>query len=234
VSLLRRRPLLDPDTLPEGLGVDWSRWSDGRAYRLMKRRDFPNVDPGHARTACEHAALQMGKVARTARDKRVPDKMIWVQFAEFEIREGEPCPRCGSRRILRLHAGFGRCPQCETQMLLSQQGLEEQLDDEDEGRNGPGRRQRTRMGDRLRALQNVHLERSGSTGEGELYNGYGERNADVLVILAEFDPGDEELSPENMYDRIRLFKALPARLFDGVFDVDALAARPDSDWDLVL
>ena len=43
----------------------------------------------------------------------VPEKLIWIQFADYEIREGEPCPRCGGRRIYRLHAGFGRCPQCE-------------------------------------------------------------------------------------------------------------------------
>jgi hypothetical protein len=233
VNLLRRRPLLDPETLPEFLGVDWSRWSDGRAYRLKKRRDFPNVDPGDARTACERAALRMGKIARTARDKWLPDKLIWVQFAEFEISEGEPCPRCGGRRIIRLHAGFGRCPECETQMVLTQRGLEE-LVDEDEGPSGPGRRQRARAGDRLAAVANVHLERSGTTGEGELSNGFGERGGEVVVVLAEFDAGDEELSPDNVYDRVRLFKALPARLFDGLFDVDALAARPDSDWDLVL
>lgn len=232
MRLLRRSPPLDPATLPDDLGVDWSQWSDGRAYRLKKKKDFPNVHPRHARAACEHAALQMGKVARTVRDRRIPDKLMWVQFADFEIREGEPCPRCASRRILRLHAGFGRCPQCHAQFLLSREGLEDVVDED--GAAATPARQRTRMAQRLRALENVRLERSGTTGESELYNGYGHRNGELVVVLAEFDTGDEELTPGNMYERIKLFKALPARLFDGLFDVDALAARPDSDWDLVL
>jgi hypothetical protein len=44
-----RAARVDPSTLPEDLDVDWSRWSDGRAYRLKRKRDFPNVNPGLAR-----------------------------------------------------------------------------------------------------------------------------------------------------------------------------------------
>ena len=232
---MRRRPaLLDPSTLPEDLGVDWSRWSDGRAYRLKKKRDFPNVDPGHARTACEHAAAEMGKVAHTVRDKMVPGKLIWVQFADFEIREGEPCPRCGSRRILRLHAGFARCPQCNAQLILSQQGLESVLD-EDAGAADDTPRVRQKFVDRLQALSQVHLERSADTGEAELYNGYGvQEDGSLVLVLAEFGPGEEELSPENMFERLTLAKVLPAHLFDGLVDFEDLAAKPESDWDLIL
>ena len=115
---------VDPATLPEDLGVDWSRWSDGRAYRLKRKKDFPNVSPGHARTAAENAAVKMGKVARTVRDKMIPEKLIWIQFADGEVGAGQPCPRCGSRKLLNLHADVVRCPQCNAQLLLSSQGLE--------------------------------------------------------------------------------------------------------------
>src|SRR5204863_6771235 len=110
--------------LPEDLGVDWSRWADGRAYRLKREKDFPNVSPGHARTAAEVAARKMGKVARTTRDKMIPEKLIWIQFADAEIGQGQPCPRCGSRKLLNLHADVVRCPQCKAQLLLTNQGLD--------------------------------------------------------------------------------------------------------------
>ena len=120
---LRAAPV-DPATLPEDLGVDWSRWADGRAYRLKRKKDFPNVNPGHARTAAENAAVKMGKVVRTVRDKMIPEKLIWIQFADGEVSAGQPCPRCGSRKLLNLHADVVRCPQCNAQLLLSNQGLE--------------------------------------------------------------------------------------------------------------
>ncbi len=231
--ILRRRAMLDPATLPADLGVDWSRWSDGKAYRLKKRKDFPNVDPGYARTACEQAAERMGKVARTVRDKMVPSKLIWVQFADYEIREGEPCPRCGSRTILRLHAGFGRCPSCKAQLILAQAGLESVLEEDAPESNAPVVRQK--FAARIQALRNVRLEHSGETGETQLYNGYGEHeDGSRVLVLAEFAVGDDELTTENMFERLTLAKVLPAHLFEGLVDLDALAARPESDWDLVL
>src|SRR5437764_617 len=146
--MLRRRPAIDRDTLPEDLGVDWSRWDDGRAHRLKRRRDFPNVDPGHARKAAEFAAHGMGRAIRTTRDKRIPDKLIWIQFADGYIEAGAACPRCGSRRLLRLHADFIRCPSCKAQLLLWAGGVEGLDDPPVEGVVGP--RARKRAGNRLR------------------------------------------------------------------------------------
>jgi hypothetical protein len=231
VRLRPRAAPVDPSTLPEDLGVDWSRWSDGRAHRLKRKKDFPNVNPGLARTACAEAATSMGKVARTVRDRMIPHKLIWVQFADYEIREGEPCPRCGSRRILRLHAGFGRCPQCNAQLILSHAGLEALADEADDDGSA---RQRAKMAAKLRDLTGVHLGRSGETRESELYNGYAEQDGDLVIVLAEFDLGEKELSPENLDDRVRLVKVLPPHLFEGLVDVNELAARAEADWDLVL
>lgn len=227
---------VDPSTLPEDLGVDWSRWSDGRAYRLKRKKDFPNVNPGLARTACEQAATRMGKVARTVRDKMMPEKLIWVQFADAEIRVGEPCPRCGSRRILNLHAEMARCPECKAQLLLSNEGLEV-MDEAAEGdeASGPSTAKRARMAERLRELENVHLQRSGEAGHNELYTGWGEQEGARFIVLAEFEPSEygEEISFDNMDERVLLVKVLPAHLFEGLVDVDELAVRPDADWDLI-
>jgi hypothetical protein len=229
---------IDPSTLPEDLGVDWSRWSDGRAYRLKRKKDFPNVNPGLARTACEQAATKMGKVARTVRDKTIPEKLIWIQFADAEIRIGEPCPRCGSRRILNLHADVARCPQCRAQLLISNKGLEALDDEGGEGEGeetAPGDQQRAKMARRIRELETFRLQRSGEAGHNELYTGWGEGESVRYIVLAEFEPSEDgdEVSIENMDDRILLVKTIPAHLLEGLVDVNELAVRPDADWDLV-
>jgi ribosomal protein S27AE len=234
---LRAAPV-DPSTLPEDLGVDWSRWSDGRAYRLKRKKDFPNVNPGLARTACEQAATKMGKVARTVRDKMIPEKLIWVQFADAEIRVGQPCPRCGSRRILNLHADMARCPQCQAQLLLSNQGLEALDEDEGVGEGEeatPDELLRAKMAKRARELETFRLQRSGEAGHNELYTGWGEGEGVRYIVLAEFEPAEdgEEVSIENMDERILLVKLIPAHLLEGLVDVNELAVRPDADWDLI-
>jgi hypothetical protein len=232
---LRAAPV-DPSTLPEDLGVDWSRWSDGRAYRLRRKKHFPNVNPGLARTACEQAAASMGKVARTVRDKTMPDKQIWVQFADAEVGVGQPCPICGSRRIFNLHADMGRCPECKAQLLLSNKGLEA-LDEDAEGGDVPSAAKRVRLAQRLHSLEHVHLQRSGEAGHhNELYSGWGEQEGVRFIVLAEFEPSDEgeEISLDNMDEQILMVKVLPANLFEGLVDVNELAVRPDTDWDLIL
>jgi len=231
--ILRRREPVDPATLPDDLGVDWSRWSDGRAYRLKRKKDFPNLDPGLARTACELAATRMGKAVRTARDRRIPHKLIWIQFADAHVGPDEPCPKCGSRKLLRLHADFMRCPSCKAQLLFSMGGLDALDDPEGESTVGP--RARARFGTKLRGLQNAHLERVGETARTGIYNGFADDNGTRVVILAEFDhsDGEEELNPENMYDRVARVKTFPAELFGGLVDTGALESRSESDWDLV-
>ena len=228
---------VDPATLPEDLGVDWSRWSDGRAYRLKRKKDFPNVSPGHARTAAENAAVKMGKVARTVRDKMIPEKLIWIQFADGEVGAGQPCPRCGSRKLLNLHADVVRCPQCNAQLLLSSQGLEA-IEAEPAGAGeSASPAKRARLAQRLASLQSVHLQLSGEPSHHELYTGWGEQQDGTrFIVLAEFDPSEEEedLTSGSLDQRIRELKVLPAHLFEGLVDVNELAVRPDADWDLIL
>lgn len=234
---LRSAAPVDPATLPEDLGVDWSRWSDGRAYRLKRKKDFPNVNPGVARKAAENAAVKMGKVVRTVRDKMIPDKLIWIQFADGEVSPGQPCPRCGSRRLLNLHADVVRCPQCNAQLLLSNQGLEAisaETGTED-AESGPSPAKRGRLAQRLLALQSVHLQLSGAPSHHELYTGWGETDGARFIVLAEFDPSEAgaDIAADTVEQRIRDLQVLPAHLFEGLVDVNELAVRPDADWDLI-
>ncbi len=226
----RAQPVAVAD-LPEDLGVDWARWSDGRAFRLKRKRHFPNVDPGIARTACELAAHRMGKAVRTARDRRVPNKLLWIQFADAYIAEGQPCPKCGSRKLYRLHADFTRCVQCNAQLIISAAGLDSFEDDT--GRIGP--RARERFGARIKALTEVRLERAGETETSEIFNGYGMSEETPVIILAEFekDESGEELSVMNMFDRVSRVRVFPAESMARLVNVGTLRNRPETDWDLL-
>lgn len=227
----RSKPVAVED-LPPDLGVDWSKWSDGRAFRLKRKRDFPNIDPGIAREACELAAHRMGKAVRTARDRRVPSKLLWIQFADAYVREGQPCPKCGSRKLYRLHANFTRCVQCNAQLIISAAGLDSYEDDT--GTVGP--RARERAGGKIKALENVRLERAGESASSEVYNGYGLSDGTPVIILAEFekDEGGQELSTRNMFERVSRVKLFPADSMAALVDVGRLTNRDDSTWDLVL
>jgi hypothetical protein len=177
----------------------------------------------------------MGKVARTVRDRTLPNKLIWVQFADAEVANGQPCPRCGSRRLLNLHADVVRCPECKAQLLLSNKGLEALDEPADENGSTPGPAKRARLAQRLHSVESVHLRRSGEAGRHDLYSGWGERDGTRFIVLAEFEPSDdgEEISVDNVDERVVEVKVLPAHFFEGLVDVNELAARPEADWDLV-
>jgi ribosomal protein S27AE len=103
----------------------------------------------------------MGKVVRTVRDKMIPEKLIWIQFADGEVSAGQPCPRCGSRKLLNLHADVVRCPQCKAQLLLSSQGLEAIESEPESAGESTSPAKRARLTQRLLALESVHLRRAG-------------------------------------------------------------------------
>lgn len=221
----RRAPVPEVDELGAELGVDWAQWADGRAFRLKRKRDFPNVDPGLARTAAAHGAERMGKVVQSVRDKQFPEKFIWVQFADHEIHIGDPCP-CGSRRLLRLHTHFARCPECRSQLLL----LAPSLDEDDAVEVG------SQKGSVLKELTDVRLDRLDRSGDAELYRGYGrQETGDPVLLLVEVraEPG-EELSPEEALDRVQKVKKVPFEMLSDLLDVSTFLARDESDWDLVL
>jgi hypothetical protein len=217
---LRRRP---PAEIPDSrdLGVDWARWADGRAWRLKRKRDFPDVNPGRARDAAEYAADRMGKGVQTTRDQHFPTKYVWVQFADHIVKPGNPCP-CGSQRILRVHTHFGRCPECKAQILLRSSS-----DDDDESRPVA----------RLSALTDVHLQRFDRDQEHDrdVYRGYGQKAGAAVLVVAEFHVEDgEELTPAEAFDRVQKVKVFSLEQFEGLVDASSLLKRSPRDWDLVL
>lgn len=199
------------------LGVDWERFADGCAWRLKRKRDFADVDPTLAMEAAANAAERMGKAVQAVRDRHFPDRYIWVQFVDGRIRTGEPCA-CGSRRLLRVHPHFLRCPACGSTLL------ETSAEEEYESRSAY----------RLRKLDDVHLMRLERSGDRDIYRGYAERDGQPVVVFAEFEVrGGEPLSREIAYERVVKVETLP---FDGLSDLFDLSALRSGarDWDLVL
>lgn len=201
---------------PGDLGVDWSRWADGRAFRLKRKRDFPDVDPGVAREAAKEAAARMGKAVLTVRDRSSPNKFIWVQFADHKVKIGEPCP-CGSRRLLRLHENFARCPECRAQLLLVKA-------DQDEVQETRARRQ-------LREMSDVRLWRRKRTEKHEHFRGVAAVEDETVFLLALFnaDPEDDPVTEDDAVDRLVALHVVPLTELHDLVDVSALLARAEDE-----
>ncbi len=152
--------------------------------------------------------------------KQFPEKYIWLQFADGKIRAGEPCP-CGSRRLLRLHTHFVKCPECGAMLLQGQPGDADETD--------------SRPALRLGQVKGLHLARLGRTGDVDVYRGYGEKDVGPVLVLAEFrvDGAEQELSPENALERADRVVTIPLEQLSDLFDISAFSDSAASHWDLV-
>jgi hypothetical protein len=224
--------------LPEGdeLGLPWERLADGLPHRLKRKRDFPDIDPEYVRVAAKNAAKRMGKAVQALPDRMTQtsaDKYVWVQFADHEIRIGEPC-KCGGRRLLRVHPFFARCMECNAQLLLAPKKTDETVgiestDDEEDDEDG-----RLRPHMLLNRLDAVHLTRLERIGDRETYRGYARLGKAPVLVLAQFDaaPG-EQLDAEKALDRVAAVQVVPLRQLNGLVDAEELT-NSTTVWDLVL
>jgi hypothetical protein len=208
------------------LAIDWPRWADGRPHRLTRKRHFANVNPALIAKAAEAAAEEMGKVVVTGKDRQVPDKYVWIQFADFKVASNQPC-RCGSRRLHRVHTNFAKCPQCKAFILLTEP------EDEEDPRDSTSAR-------RLRALEDVHLERRGRSGQRyELLRGFGRKNGELVFLSGELriEPDEEQVELEEFWARLSAVRVVPLSELGDLFGVAAdevAAAWQEREWDIVL
>jgi DNA-directed RNA polymerase subunit RPC12/RpoP len=182
---------------------------------------------GRARNDAIEWAERAGKVVHSIRDRQLPEKYLWVQFSDAEIRIGEPCPACGSRRLLRLHTKFARCPECNVQLMLSS----DPLDDED-GDEAPDGKDVAR----LRNLTSVQLTWFEQSDDGlEVYRGYGEEEGKPCLVIAKFrvEP-DEELSPENAFARVEKVTRFPLQSLAGLVDDSLIRGQDGPGKHLIL
>ncbi len=99
--------LLEPG---DEIGLPWDDYADGRVYRLAKGTDFVCSSLA-AREAAENAAERLGKVVRTRTDVFRKKIFVWVQFADNQIDDGEPCP-CGSTNMPLVNENLALCQAC--------------------------------------------------------------------------------------------------------------------------
>jgi hypothetical protein len=223
--------------LDEGdeLGLPWDRWADGLPHRLKRKRDFGDIDPELVREAAKNAAKRMGKAVQALPDRMThtsASKYVWIQFADHEIRIGEPC-KCGGRQLMRYHPFFARCTRCDAQLLLApktaagSEAIESTDDDEDPD-------EQLRPDELLRELDDVHLARLERSGDRETYRGYARLGETPVLVIAQFRarPG-EALAAEQVFDRVAAVEALPLRQLAGLLDTSVLM-HPTTAWDLVL
>jgi hypothetical protein len=217
-------PLPDVD-----LRVQWERWADGRAFRLKRKRHLADVDPSLVAKAAAGAAADMGKAVLTTRDRLIPDKYLWVQFADGKINPNKPCPTCGSRRLLRLHANFVRCPECHVQLLLTDEPVEDAA-------------RETRAMQTLRKLTDVHLALRGEGADASLvlYRGYARKADELVFLLVEFKRGEDKdtVDDEEVFQRVRTVRVVPFSELGDFFGTDVVdpqspPSRRHERWDLV-
>jgi hypothetical protein len=225
VRLRRRRQPLP--LKPEELEVDWTPFLDGRAHRLKRRRHFPDVDPSVARKAAQLAAAAMGRAVVTIPDRSLPEKYIWVQFADGKIVAGTPCA-CGSRRLARLNGDFVRCTECKAQLLLTEEAEERE----------------SRSVRLLRKLRDVHLERREQRGSSVLYRGWALEEGERVFVLVRLraDEGEDgdgaRVEQRDVYERLRDVRVVPFAQFEDLIDGESrelLSSWSDDprEWDIV-
>jgi hypothetical protein len=208
--------------LEEGdeLGLDWDHWADGQPHRLKRKRHLRGHPSHLVREAARNAAVRRGKVVQTL------DYWgsFWVQFSDYRVRAGEPCP-CGGREFDHMHPLYARCRSCGSQLELQKSSLF----DEDEDGEAPSP---------LDEYSDVHLRHFERSLDGDVYRGYANDERGPVLLFVEFsrftDVPNEAVTSENAAKRVVSLRAVPLAELAGLVDADRLLSRDDGDWDLIL
>jgi hypothetical protein len=98
--------------------LTWEQLARDDHLRRLKRGKHFRGDVRAVQREAIAAGAELGRVARVVRDDFRKYAYVWVQFVDYQIPLGEPCPACGGREILRTHQYFGRCPACNASLAL--------------------------------------------------------------------------------------------------------------------
>jgi hypothetical protein len=172
------------------------------------------------REAARNAAVRRGKVVQTLSYIGY----FWVQFSDYRIRAGEPCP-CGSREFEQLHRLYLRCRKCDARLELQRTSS---FDDEEDG-DEPSP---------LDDYSDVHLRHFERALDGDVYRGYGSgEQVGRVLLFVEFsrltDVPNEPVTAENAAKRVVSIRAIPLAELAGLVDPESLRDDND-DWDLIL
>lgn len=99
-------------------GLTWDHLADMRPHRLKRGKHFRG-DLRELQAVAADAASELDLAVHTIRDELRKYQYVWVQFAEFRVDPGAPCPRCGALRLARTGGvHFARCIACDARLLI--------------------------------------------------------------------------------------------------------------------
>lgn len=99
-------------------GLTWASLADMRPHRLKRGKHF-RAEPRELQAVAADAASALDLAVHTLRDELRQYQYVWVQFAEFRVDPGAPCPRCGALRLVRTGGDhFARCTGCDARLLI--------------------------------------------------------------------------------------------------------------------
>jgi hypothetical protein len=203
-------------------GVSWEALAaDQRPHRLKAGKHFRGEVRALQREAGE-AAERLGLTVRTMRDEfGRKNNYVWLQFADALVPRGEPCPRCSSRRLHRLHEHYARCPQCGAYLVLGPSLPPPPKDEESADENEPRlpKWALASQRDRLSNYADVELapDEDTRTPDGEVWYGRAVDQNGTPVLLEVFYPKrdgrrieDPEDAGESLH-RVRRWGLAPFR-----------------------
>jgi hypothetical protein len=172
---------------------------DDRVRRLRRGKHFRGDVRAVQREALA-AAAEMGRVARVVRDDFRKYAYVWVQFVDFQLPLGEPCPRCGGREILRTHEFFGRCAECNASLALLARVESAERDEAPPMTKLGAKQERARVRSaqrRLDAFTNVQLvfDPEESDEDEEVWYGRGDFDGHSLLLRVAYPLRDGARQP---------------------------------------
>ncbi|MEA2348589.1 MAG: hypothetical protein QOG62_2376 [Thermoleophilaceae bacterium] len=224
------------------LGIPWDTLADGDVHGLKRGVDF-DCDTRFVVLAARNAASRRGQVVRCVRDDLLRHgAYVWLQFFDYEVERGQPCPRCGSAELIGARTGFPFCAHCGASLVVV--ALDEAppwlVDPEDPAAPepepdaavvryaGPQRRQdlwdpATASRRRLECYEEVHINAALGVGAARLFGcaRFGPKKWVLFMMHFLPHPHDDHLARHTI-------TPIPASAFFPAFDLARV-----SDWPLV-
>jgi DNA-directed RNA polymerase subunit RPC12/RpoP len=210
-------------------GLTWEELAADRRVRRLRRGKHFRGDVRAVQHEAAAAAEAMGLAVRAVRDDFLRTAYVWIQFTDAELPLGEPCPRCGSKELVRTHEHYGRCPQCGARLafLLGVTPAEGGVGTR--AQSAKQRRQEARLlRQRIDMFTNVRLvfDPEESDEEQEVWYGRGEYEDEALLLrvvypLREGARQPHPHSPEDELHYVRYWGLEPyARAIELGVDLD--------------
>lgn len=106
-------PAVEPG---DELGLPWEKWADGRVHRLKKGKHFLRTSK-EVQEAAANASERIGRPVQVVADMWNDKSFVWLQFADAQIMEGEPCV-CGSSMLERANPVHAVCRSCGSTVIV--------------------------------------------------------------------------------------------------------------------